>query len=138
MTALHAYFANSGIRGGWRKVGSVLGVSGAYARELARGEKSLTPAATVKWLSFTGRYREMYEVPACPDCGSVHTGRCHGKEATDVVVLAEGERVVKRAAKPRKRKAYKHLRFDPNNETELALYNAARDALRAQRKESSS
>ncbi len=21
----------------------------------------------------------LYEVPACPDCGAVHTGRCHGR-----------------------------------------------------------
>lgn len=63
-------------------------------------------------------------------------GDCHDKPVAEVVVLAEGERVVKRAGKPRKRKQYKLLRFDPNNDTELALYNATRAALQTQRKES--
>lgn len=36
-------------------------------------------------------------VEPCPDCGSVHVGRCHGKDG-ETVVLAATERVV--AAKP--------------------------------------
>lgn len=42
-----------------------------------------------------------HNVPACPDCGDVHTGRCHGKPVAAVVTLAPGEVVTKA---PRKRK----------------------------------
>lgn len=115
MNALHAFFARNGIRGGWRKVGEVLDISGAYARELAQGIKPISRDLTERWLLETGRYRMMYEVsacpdcgglhadrcygkrittvPACPDCGQAHTGRCHGKPVVQVVVLAPGERV---------------------------------------------
>jgi hypothetical protein len=41
-----------------------------------------------------------YEVPACPDCGQVHTGRCAGKPVAAVVILSPGDRV-KSARPPR-------------------------------------
>ena len=43
-------------------------------------------------------------VEPCPDCGHVHTGRCNGKDVAQVVCLAPGETVKRKAqAKPRKR-----------------------------------
>jgi hypothetical protein len=105
MQALHAYFAQNGIRGGWRKVGSVLGVSGAYARELAYKTKPLNHEVIVKWLSFTGRYRQMVVSKPCPSClaqgrGAVIHGEgvdCHGKPVARVVIVS---------GKPRNRKRY--------------------------------
>lgn len=41
-------------------------------------------------------------VPACPSCGGVHTGDCHGKPVVQVVILAAGEGV-RRARKPPER-----------------------------------
>jgi hypothetical protein len=36
--------------GGWRALGEMIGVSGSYARELALGEKPLTPDIAAAWL----------------------------------------------------------------------------------------
>lgn len=46
-----------------------------------------------------------YEVPACPDCGLVHTGRCHGKPVAAVAVLGPGEKIAQapKTSKPRRR-----------------------------------
>lgn len=45
-------------------------------------------------------------VDPCPDCGSVHVGRCHGKDG-ETVVLASTDKVVKvRTAPKRKRRRY--------------------------------
>jgi len=40
------------------------------------------------------------EVPPCPDCGNVHTGRCHNRPVAAVVCLAPDE-TVRPVAKPR-------------------------------------
>lgn len=45
-------------------------------------------------------------VPPCVDCGSVHHARCYGRPVEEVVVLAPGERVVRPAARPRRRPHY--------------------------------
>jgi len=49
-----------------------------------------------------------YEIPACPDCGAVHVGRCNGKgpSAQVVVIDPEHERIVrKHVGKRRRRRA---------------------------------
>ena len=43
------------------------------------------------------------EVAPCPDCGGVHTGRCHGRLVTEVAVLTVGESV-RRPASGRQRR----------------------------------
>jgi hypothetical protein len=45
----------------------------------------------------------------CPDCGAVHTGRCHGKEIAAIVVLAPGERIAP-ATKPKRQARKRYLR----------------------------
>lgn len=89
-------------RGGWRAVGRLMKVSGAYARQLARGEKPITPTLARAWLEGTQQITQTAIAPVCPDCGNVHTGRCHGKPVAAVVTLAPGETVVQ--AQPARRK----------------------------------
>ena len=88
----------------------------AWAESHIRAQIGLPPIPTI-------------EVPACPDCGSAHTGRCHGKPVAAVVVLSEGERVTK-AGKARKRKKYHRPCMD---DAEYAEYLAWRDAAREER-----
>jgi len=47
-----------------------------------------------------------YEVPACPDCGAVHTGRCNGKGPNGQVIVIDPqtERVVRRRPQKRHRR----------------------------------
>ena len=78
-------------RGGWRAVGRLMKVSGAYARQLARGEKPITPTLARAWLEGTQQITQTAIAPVCPDCGNVHTGRCHGKPVAAVVCLAPDE-----------------------------------------------
>lgn len=87
-------------RGGWRAVGRLMKVSGAYARQLARGEKPITPTLARAWLEGTQQITQTTIAPVCPDCGSVHTGRCHNRPVAAVVCLADGE-TVRPVAKPR-------------------------------------
>lgn len=47
----------------------------------------------LKWLQKRNGMRTV-EVEPCPDCGSVHVGRCHGKQG-EVVIVGPGERVVR-------------------------------------------
>ena len=95
MRALYEYQKINRIAGGWRRIGDLLGVSGAYARQLAYGEKKLTPALIRMWLISTHGIQDMVLVATCPDCGAVHTGRCHGREVKVVPV-----------GKPRARRRY--------------------------------
>lgn len=39
----------------------------------------------------------------CPDCGSVHTGRCHGRPVVAVVILGPGERVARKTTQVMRR-----------------------------------
>lgn len=103
-----------GATGSWREVGLALGKSASYAMRVARGDLAPSLEAVASWEEYrTGKVLRTMEVPACPDCGDVHTGRCHGKQVIQVVVLAPGERVTaapepapKQAGKPRKREDY--------------------------------
>lgn len=54
-------------------------------------------------------------VDPCPDCGSVHVGRCHGKDG-ETVVLAATERVV--AAKPAPKRKRQLVRPVASNDQE--------------------
>ncbi len=91
-------------RGGWRAVGRLMKVSGAYARQLARGEKPITPTLARAWLEGTQQITQTAIAPVCPDCGNVHTGRCHGKPVAAVVCLAPDE-TVRPVAKRRRSRA---------------------------------
>ena len=87
--------------GGWRAVGDLLGVSGAYARQLARGDRPITPAVVEAWLVATHRRPRLVETPACPDCGVVHNGgRCNGQPVTVRLVRPDGTSNRKRYWRP--------------------------------------
>ncbi len=47
-----------------------------------------------------------YEVPACPDCGAIHTGRCNGKGPNGLLVVIDPqmERVVRKSSQKRRRR----------------------------------
>jgi hypothetical protein len=68
-------------------VGNILGISGAYARELAYRKKPLNRQLVERWLMFTGEMQRTHVVNACPDCAGVHTGRCHGRPVARVVCV---------------------------------------------------
>lgn len=75
----------------WRKIGDILGYTGAQARLIALGKRQPSEAALVNWHMFCTGERVMFDVaPICPDCGSVHTGRCHG--IPDPVVIIRPQR----------------------------------------------
>lgn len=79
--------------GGWRAVGEKIGKSGAYARQIVNGQRSVTEEIAVAWMLSSGWHQRFVPIPACPDCGSVHHARCNGHNGP-VIVLAQGERVV--------------------------------------------
>ena len=71
----------------WRRVGAVLGCSGSLARLISRGERRPSVEILANWQAFQTGERVLYQpAPVCPDCGSVHTGRCHGKPVGSVIV----------------------------------------------------
>lgn len=70
------------------------------------GTKPITPEIAGDWLVAMGWQTRRYEVDACPDCGSIHTGRCNGKPVAAVVTLAPGETVRITNGTKRQRKAY--------------------------------
>lgn len=89
----------------WDAVAAHYGISKAAAHRLAN-DLSYRPSQAV-----VDRIREtpmptppMIPVPPCPDCGSVHHARCNGNGGV-AVVLAPGE-TVRRAGRPRRRRAY--------------------------------
>lgn len=77
---LYDDFCSKPGHGGWRSVGLSIGISGAYARQIALGQKPVTPSIAEKWLIAYGFEPRREWVPVCPDCGKVHNGgRCNGK-----------------------------------------------------------
>lgn len=109
ISAFYAEFCSGKGQGGWRRVGRFLGVSGAYARQLANGEKPITEDIARTWLTKSGEIHAIIEVQVCPSCGGDHglTGipDCHGRPVVAVVTLAPGEVVARNghaASKPRK------------------------------------
>lgn len=90
--------------GGWRAVGKAIGKSGAYARQIALGDKPVTRKVAAAWKAKSGWVYKTTEVPLCPDCGSVHHARCNGNGG-EAVVLAPGE-TVRRQGTQRKRRNY--------------------------------
>ena len=116
-------------RGGWRAVGRLMKVSGAYARQLARGEKPITPTLARAWLEGTQQITQTAIAPVCPDCGNVHTGRCHGKPVAAVVCLAPDETVrpVAKAQRPR-RTPYGALSLRRTTLDRLAQHRTGRTA----------
>lgn len=88
--------------GSWRSTALALGYAPGYAATLcdvARGK----PGAISREGENVLRERlglaprHYVTVAPCPDCGSAHTGRCHGKPVVRVVIVS---------GKPRKRKRY--------------------------------
>lgn len=89
-------------RGGWRAVGAVMGISGSYARQLARGDKRMTPDLAALWLIANGWEPRRTEVKVCPTCASrgVYTSHgdgldCQGRPVAAAVCLAPNEVVAK-------------------------------------------
>lgn len=84
----------------------MLGVSGAYARQLALGNRPITPLIAEAWLIATHRKPKTIQAVPCPTCGIVHGEGldCGGAEG-DVVWVKPGQRVVKQG-KPRSRPRY--------------------------------
>jgi len=68
-------------------------------------------------------------VPPCPDCGNVHTGRCHGKPVAQVVCLAPDE-TVRPGAQPRnpRRTPYGALSLRRTTLDRLAQHRTGRTA----------
>lgn len=112
ISAFYAEFCSGKGQGGWRRVGRFLGVSGAYARQLANGEKPITEDIARTWLTKSGEIHAIIEVQVCPSCGGDHglTGipDCHNNPVAAVVTLAPGEVVTqqRKPGKARERKAY--------------------------------
>ena len=85
----------------WRGVAQALGYPPAYAATLNKAARGI-PGALTSAAEDTLRVRlglapvRRVEVDACVDCGSVHTGRCHGRPVVSVVALGPGERVTRR------------------------------------------
>lgn len=106
ISAFYAEFCAKKGQGGWRRVGRFLGVSGAYARELANGDKPITEDIARTWLTKSGEIHAIIEVQVCPSCGGDHglTGipDCHGRPVVAVVTLAPGEVVRQNGHAPRK------------------------------------
>jgi hypothetical protein len=82
----------------WREVGLALGKSASYAMRVARGDFNPSQDALSSWRHFTsGKAPQFGLVEVCPDCGDIHTGRCHGKPVVRVQIVS---------GKPRNRKRY--------------------------------
>lgn len=86
----------------WRAVSDTLGVHFATLHAVATND-----FGHVSWDAFN-RVRlalALQPIPAaitvspCPDCGAVHTGRCHGKPVVQVVTLSPGEQVTRKPIK---------------------------------------
>ena len=63
-----------------------------------------------------------YTVPACPSCGSVHTGDCHGLQG-EVVIVPAGARIVQPKA-PSSKPARKRDRIEATRYTERGFSTA--------------
>ena len=88
----------------WRDFAVGLGYEESYAATLNKAARGI-PGAMTSAAEDTLRVRlglapvRRVEVDACVDCGSVHTGRCHGRPVVSVVALGPGERVTRRPAR---------------------------------------
>lgn len=84
----------------WRGLAQHLGYAPNYAATLCKAARNAPGAMTAEAENVL-RLRlglapvHHVEVPPCPDCGAVHTGRCHGREVKVVPV-----------GKPRARRRY--------------------------------
>ena len=113
----------------WREYATRLGYAESYAATLNKAARGVAGAMTGRAENAL-RVRlglhpiHALEVPPCPDCGDAHTGRCYGKPAVQVVVLAEDDRII-RKGQPRKRRPTKALRLPPDL---WAVLNAERQA----------
>lgn len=82
----------------WREVGLALGKSPSYAMRVARGDFNPSQEALSSWRHFiSGKAPQFGIVEVCPDCGSIHTGRCHNRPVVRVQIIS---------GKPRNRKRY--------------------------------
>lgn len=115
----------------WRFLSESLGYPPSYAGTLQKAHNAEDGVMTLQAENILRaklglHARSTYEVTACPDCGSVHTGRCHNKPIADVVVLAEGERIIKRARKPRTYPKCHRPRMTDEEYTEYLQWRAQR------------
>lgn len=97
--AYNAFFSRSG-NGGWRGLGETIGVSGAYARQVALGEKPVTLSIAEAWLISNGWKPPQKVATCCPTCAKngnyiIHGEGldCNGKPVSSVACLAPGETV---------------------------------------------
>lgn len=93
--------------GGWRAVGKILGISGPYAREIALGIKPLTINVATAWLIATGASKAQVLADVCPDCGNLHTGRCHGEPGAVAWIKPDQAIIKQPSSKPRRRRKRK-------------------------------
>ena len=96
MQAFYREIASKSKGGGWRAVGAKIGKSGAYARQIAEGQKPVTEEIAVAWMMSNGWEPKTYAYPPCPGCGGEpHVARegCHGQPVAAVAVLAPGQTV---------------------------------------------
>lgn len=88
----------------WRACATALGYEPAYAATLNKAARGVPGAMTLIAENIL-RARlglsmlRAVTVTACPDCGSVHTGRCHGRPVVQVVTLTAEERVTRKPTK---------------------------------------
>ena len=90
---------------GWQEVANHYGMSKAAAYRIVN-DPGYRPSAAMldAIIDKDVPPHKRYEVPACPDCGLVHTGRCNGHEVAEVVVLAPGQKVVNGNGTPKRTK----------------------------------
>lgn len=90
----------------WEQVASFFKLSKASVYRIANDNSYRPSRAMLNAIIETGLPMVRHiPVPPCPDCGSIHTGRCNNRPVAQVVTLAPGE-VIKPAPKQRKREAY--------------------------------
>ena len=68
--------------GSYRKTGAALGVPYTTVRDVIKGKHQHVSLSAENRLRLTLGLAPVYPkvtIDACPDCGGVHTGRCHGK-----------------------------------------------------------
>lgn len=84
----------------WRALGESLGVPHGILHAIGTGAYSHVSWLTIRKvcvrLGLDDPGDVVHALP-CPDCGSAHTGRCHGKPVARVVIVS---------GKPRNRKKY--------------------------------
>lgn len=121
----------------WRACAAALGYPENYAATLNQAARGVAGAMT-QHAENVLRVRlglppiQLLTVPACPDCGQAHVGRCNGKIVVDVVILGPGEQVTPVVAAPTTRKprpaAHRPYITDAAKWTAYQLWSAAWDA----------